>query len=240
MTDASIVARLQKVVAGVAGPTKTPPDAGPDTLLGDGGFWLVASNGTILLGFHLGPPNVDVTLRILGQKLAWLGSSRNSWVWSSEAWQPLSDPRENLAPPGDEWFWPGYLYRARRILLDGGALFIMADSWVGREAFRVPLAGGPMIIRSGWLSLYRQTGARVLPVVTHLEGRTQIITIHSALPTPLPDDVDPLGAWRDILVALVRDYVRQFPEQCPVLVFPPAILRRRGAEAPAGTGAVTT
>ena len=22
------------------GPTKTPPDAGPDTLLGDGGFWL--------------------------------------------------------------------------------------------------------------------------------------------------------------------------------------------------------
>ena len=97
-----------------------------------------------------------------------------------------------------------------------------------------------MIIRSGWLSLYRQTGARVLPVVTHLEGRTQVITIHPALPTPLPDDVDPLGAWRDILVALVRDYVRQFPEQCPVLVFPPAILRRRGAEAPAGTGAVTT
>ena len=40
MTDASIVARLQKVVAGIAGPTKTPPDAGPDTLLGDGGFWL--------------------------------------------------------------------------------------------------------------------------------------------------------------------------------------------------------
>jgi hypothetical protein len=101
---------------------------------------------TILLGFHLGPPNVDVTLRILGRKLAWLGSSRNSWVWSSEAWRPLSDPRENLAPPGDEWFWPGYLYRARRILLDGGALFIMADSWVGREAIRVPLPGGPMII----------------------------------------------------------------------------------------------
>lgn len=40
MTDATILERLQKVVARVAGPTKTPPDAGPDTLLGDGGFWL--------------------------------------------------------------------------------------------------------------------------------------------------------------------------------------------------------
>lgn len=201
-------------------------------------YLAAAPKGTILLGFHLGPPNVDVTLRILGQKLAWLGSSRNSWVWSSEAWRPLSDPRENLAPPGDKWFWPGYLYRARRILLDGGALFIMADSWVGREAIRVPLPGGPMIIRSGWLSLYRQTGARVVPVVTHLEGRTQVITIHPALPTPQPDDVDPLGAWRDILVALVSDYVRQLPEQCPVLVFPPTILRRRRAPAPR-TGTVT-
>ena len=98
-----------------------------------------APEATILLGFHLGPPNVDVTLRILGQKLAWLGTSRNSWVWSSEAWRPLSDPRQNLTPPDDEWFWPGYLYRARRILLDGGALFIMADSWAGRPAFsKVP------------------------------------------------------------------------------------------------------
>ena len=95
-----------------------------------------APEGTILLGFHLGPPNVDVTLRILGQKLAWVGTSRNSWVWTSEAWRPLSDPRQNLAPPADERFWPGYLYRARRMLLDGGALFILADSRVGRATFR--------------------------------------------------------------------------------------------------------
>jgi lauroyl/myristoyl acyltransferase len=192
-----------------------------------------APKGTILLGFHLGPPNVDVTLRILGQKLAWLGSSRNSWVWSSEAWRPMSDPRQNLAPPDDEWFWPGYLYRARRILLDGGALFIMADSWAGRPAFSVPLPGGPMIVRSGWLSLRRLTGARVIPVVTHLEGRTQVITIHPALPAPAPCDADPVATWREIITALVGDYVRRFPEQCPVLVFPPTVLRR--GRAPAGS-----
>jgi lauroyl/myristoyl acyltransferase len=191
-----------------------------------------APEGTILLGFHLGPPNVDVTLRILGQKLAWLGTSRNSWVWSSEAWRPLSDPRQNLTPPDDEWFWPGYLYRARRILLDGGALFIMADSWIGRAAFPVPLPGGPMIVRSGWLSLRRLTGARVIPVVTHLEGRTQVITIHPALPIPAPHDADPLAAWRGIIAGLVTDYVRRFPEQCPVLALPPTALRRR--RAPAG------
>jgi lauroyl/myristoyl acyltransferase len=192
-----------------------------------------APKGTILLGFHLGPPNVDVTLRILGQKLAWLGGSRNSWVWSREAWRPLSDPRQNLAPPDDEWFWPGYLYRARRILLDGGALFILADSWAGRPAFSMPLPGGPMIVRSGWLSLWRLTGARVIPVVTHLEGRTQVITIHPALPSPAPRGADPLATWREIITVLVSDYVRRFPEQCPVLVFPPTALRRR--RAPAGS-----
>ena len=106
------------------------------------------------------------------------------------------------AEPGsarDERFWPGYLYRARRILLDGGALFILADSRVGRAAFAVPLPGGPMIIRSGWLTLCRLTGARVIPVVTHLEGRTQVITIHPALPTPAPGDADPLATWREII-----------------------------------------
>jgi len=192
-----------------------------------------APQGTILLGFHLGPPNVDVTLRILGHKLAWVGTSRNSWVWSSEAWRPLSDPRQNLAPPADERFWPGYLYRARRMLLDGGALFILADSRVGRATFAVPLPGGPMIIRSGWLTLCRLTGARVIPVMTHLEGRTQVITIHPALPTPAPGDADPPATWREIITGLVNDYVGRFPEQCPYLASPSTALRRR--RAPAGS-----
>ena len=194
-----------------------------------------APQGTILLGFHLGPPNVDVTLRILGHKLAWVGTSRNSWVWTSEAWRPLSDPRQNLAPPADERFWPGYLYRARRMLLDGGALFILADSRVGRATFAMPLPGGPMIVRSGWLTLCRLTGARVIPVMTHLEGRTQVITIHPALPTPPPGGADPLAMWREIITVLVSDYVRRFPEQCPYLASSPTAFRRR--RAPAGSEA---
>ena len=40
MPGASVLARVQTVVVEVAGPTRIPPDAGPDTPLGDGGFWL--------------------------------------------------------------------------------------------------------------------------------------------------------------------------------------------------------
>ena len=40
MLGGSVVERVRMVVVQVAGPTRTPPDAGPDTPLGDGGFWL--------------------------------------------------------------------------------------------------------------------------------------------------------------------------------------------------------
>jgi acyl carrier protein len=36
----SVLARVQALAARIAGPARTPPDAGPDTPLGDGGFWL--------------------------------------------------------------------------------------------------------------------------------------------------------------------------------------------------------
>ena len=37
--------------------------------------------------------------------------------------------------------------------------------------------------------------------------------------------------WREIITDLVSDYVRRFPEQCPVLVFPATAVRRRRAAA---------
>jgi acyl carrier protein len=37
---ASVLDRVQKLVARTAGPARTPRDAGPDTPLGDDGFWL--------------------------------------------------------------------------------------------------------------------------------------------------------------------------------------------------------
>ena len=40
MTDESILERVQAIVTGIAGPERTPHDAGPDTPLGDSGYWL--------------------------------------------------------------------------------------------------------------------------------------------------------------------------------------------------------
>lgn len=40
MTSEPSLARVQAIVARVAGPHRTPNDAGPDTPLGEGGFWL--------------------------------------------------------------------------------------------------------------------------------------------------------------------------------------------------------
>lgn len=36
----SVLARVLTVIGGVAGPSRTPSDAGPDTPLSEGGFWL--------------------------------------------------------------------------------------------------------------------------------------------------------------------------------------------------------
>jgi hypothetical protein len=180
---------------------------------------LAASGSSILLGFHVGPPNADVVLRALGHKLVWLGGARVSRGWSRTAWRPFVDPSEHLSAEGRQVFWAAALYRARRVLLDGGRLFIMADSSPGPAVFHLPLPGGPMIINEGWLSLHRQTGARVVPVLTHLAGRTQVITIHPPLPQSGAEPVGEVGAWREILGRLLNEYVRRFPEQCPGRVF---------------------
>ena len=40
MSDDRILERVQAIVTNIAGAQRTPSDAGPDTALGDGGFWL--------------------------------------------------------------------------------------------------------------------------------------------------------------------------------------------------------
>jgi acyl carrier protein len=40
MTHDLLVARVLSIVAGIAGGNRSPADAGPDTPLSDGGFWL--------------------------------------------------------------------------------------------------------------------------------------------------------------------------------------------------------
>ena len=106
----------------------------------------------------------------------------------------------------------GVLRRACRVLLAGESLFLAADGGRGREAFRVPLPGGPVVVRAGWLALREQTQAPVLPVLSHREGPAQIVTVHP----PLPAD---LASCEKIVGRLLDDYTRRFPEQCYSLAF---------------------
>jgi len=150
-------------------------------------------------------------------------------VLSSPADSPRAREATFLTSPGVVLF-----YRARRMLLDGKTVSMMADGGSGTEAFRVPLPGGPAFIRSGWLTLRRQTGAPVLPVFTHLEGRAQIVRVHPPLPSGEPDPARDLEACRDVLERLLVDYLRRFPEQCYSLAFRPPedaelLARERGA-----------
>ncbi len=207
---------------------RAPADLAP-RLRVEGAEWLTPSGaGTILLGFHLGPPGASVALRLTGHPLAWLGGALASRGWSRPGWRPLLDPGQYLAPAPGTYFWPGYLVRARRILQGGGTIFVMAGGTVGQELFRVPPRGPGLVVKSGWLALCRQTGARVLPVLTHLAGRLQVVTVHPPLPALPPDPEADLGPWRALLTDLVIAHMRRVPEQCPSPAFeevPPRGLR---------------
>jgi len=172
-----------------------------------------ARGGAILLGFHVGMPGSDIALRVAGQHVRWLGGNRVSRGWSRPAWRPLVDGDDELeidaGPLGG-----GVLRRACRVLLAGEHVYLTADGGVGREAFRVPLPGGPLVVRAGWLALRTHTQAPVLPVLSHREGPTHVVTIHP----PLPAD---LVSCEMILGRLFEDYTRRFPEQCYTLAFPP-------------------
>jgi lauroyl/myristoyl acyltransferase len=176
-----------------------------------------ASGGAILLGFHLGMPSSDVAIRTLGHRVRWLGGRRASRGWSRPAWRPLVNQDNELSivvgPAG-----AGVLRRACRVLLAGENLYLTADGAEGREAFRVPLPGGPLVVRAGWLALREHTRAPVLPVLSHREGPAQIVTIHP----PLPAD---LASCETVVGRLLEDYTRRFPEQCYTLAFPRPPLR---------------
>jgi lauroyl/myristoyl acyltransferase len=173
--------------------------------------------GVILLSFHIGPPCPDLVLTLRGHPVTYLGWGHRSLprVWWRDAWRPLveTDPLTNAR--GGPGRWTAVLYTGRQILLGGGRICIMADGPVGPELFRIPLPGAPIVIRQGWLTLHRLTGAPVLPLLTRFDGRAQVVAIHPALP-PLTSDAA-LAAAREILTALLQDYVRKSPEQCATL-----------------------
>jgi lauroyl/myristoyl acyltransferase len=178
-----------------------------------------ASKGAILLGFHLGPPGAWVVLRAAGYRLTWVGGRRGFPPRSTGPWQRFQDAADTITISRRSKVLGGALYEARRRLLEGGSLYIAAEGASGRDAFCVALPGGTVCVKAGWFVLSRQCRVPVLPVLTHLEGRTQVITIHSPLPAATADPASDLEACRSVIAALLESYVRRFPEQCYGLTF---------------------
>ena len=172
-----------------------------------------ARGGAILLGFHLGMPGADVALRLRGHRVRWLGGPRASPGWSRPAWRRLLDQDERL-PAVAGVLGGAALRRACGVLRAGETLYVKADGGHGREAFRVPLPGGPLIVRAGWLVLRQHTHAPVFPVLSHGAGSSLIVTIYP----PLPSD---LASCEETLGRLLEDYTRRYPEQCYTLAFRP-------------------
>jgi hypothetical protein len=50
-------------------------------------------------------------------------------------------------------------------------------------------------------------------MLSHLDGWTEIITIHPPLQPSNADAVGELAAWQDVLGRLVNEYVPRFREQ---------------------------
>jgi hypothetical protein len=171
-----------------------------------------------LLGFHLGPAGSYLALRIAGHRLTWVGGRGASGAWPRPIRDRYQSANETQYFSEDGQAWVRRLYQARRMLLAGENVFISADG-EGKPAFSIALPGGHAAVGEGWLALRRMTGAAVLPVLSHMEDRTQVVTIHPALPPLDADPVRDAGACRDALGRLLGEHVRRFPEQCYSLAF---------------------
>jgi hypothetical protein len=176
--------------------------------------------GAILLGFHLGPPRMWYYLRTLGYPVR-MGGALVTAI-HDRRWQGLIDSGEVVYIPGGAAAGrlPALL-QIRELLRAGELVNLAADGPYGREAFRVPLPGGPLIARSGWLTLRRLTRAATLPVFIHRDGRRRVIVLHPPLPPPVPDVAADAAACRAALAPLIRAYTARFPAQCRYLAFPP-------------------
>ncbi len=66
-------------------------------------------------------------------------------------------------------------------------MHLTGDGPFGREAFRIPLPSGVLVVRSGWWTLRSLTRATTLPVLTRREGRRLVVAVHAPLPDPADD-----------------------------------------------------
>jgi len=178
------------------------------------------AGGAILLGFHLGSPRTWYRLRILGYPVR--PATRLEGSVGDARWSEALAARDAIRLPGGapQNRMRG-LYQIRDLLRDGAWVFLTADGPFGREAFRVDLPGGPLVLRRGWLALRAMTGVPTLPVLSHRNGQRHVVVVHPALPPPTGDLGRDAAQCRAVLMPLVESYVRKFPAQCRYLALPP-------------------
>jgi len=174
----------------------------------------LALGGAVLVGFHAGPPGAPLLLRLAGHHVAFAGG-RSHRRFIRDAWRPYLDPTDHLKFSESLGLAAraAGLLRARELLIGGGAIYITADG-SGREIAHLEIPGARVSIRSGWWTLREQTGVPIVPVLVHLEGRTQVLTIAEPLPPAGTASVMDLQGCLDYLGGLLRAHVRRHPEQC--------------------------
>lgn len=180
----------------------------------------IRQGGALLLGFHLGPPRAWLALRAAGYRVRMVARFEN--VKQDGRWNDAvaSDDLIRMSPESAS-ARVGTLYRIRRLLADNALIYMTGDGPFGREAFQIDLAGNPLVVRTGWMALRRQTRVPTLPIFMHEAGGRRVIEVHPPLPAVDPDPAADADACRAALAPIVADYVRRFPAQCRWLAFPP-------------------
>lgn len=176
------------------------------------------AGGALLVGLHVGPPRAWLVLRAHGVPVSFAIRETAGRGARWDAWR-----RDGVVVPlpyGSPESRVQGLYTLRRLLAGGRFVFLAADGPFGAELCRLPLPGFAPVLRSGWFALRRQLRLRTLPVLIHEEGAQRIVTIHPPLPAPVADEAADRDACRNVLTAVLGDYVRRHPSQCRYLAFP--------------------
>jgi lauroyl/myristoyl acyltransferase len=166
--------------------------------------------GTLLVGFHVGATGTSAALDACGYSLTSSGYDGNAPA-----------PGD---PPTVQWSRRGQdralaILRLRELLRAGQMVSITADALDGRASMTIPVPGGELPLRTGWLFLRRQTGATALPVLARFEGRTKVVVIHPPLPAPVADEAADTQACRTAMSEVLGGFIRRYPDQCLWLAF---------------------
>lgn len=176
--------------------------------------------GAILLGFLVGPPAVGEALCASGIEVMSVAGPRYSPAWEREDWKAVRALTELSPLTQDASGLGGTLYRMRRRLADGQRVYIAADGVKGRVAFTLQVHDSRVLyIKSGWLTLVSHTGVPVIPVTSHDEGATQVVTLHPPLPAADTRSVEGLAQYQAQLQAMLDAYAAAHPAQCSGLVY---------------------